>query len=311
MSLQEALSDIQEDIVNVDISGIIATEELVVNTETVNSSNKYTLDKEVLNKFTTLCNLVFMKRTIDNSVKVDRSLAMEVFTMLSHSKTETAKLTTYPSTINKEVVSEVVSDIPTVIPDEVLNVLQDTNRLLHELLINKDSLIDVSRAYLGKYAGNTERLNNTPPMIIDSITKKSINLLKEPINNIHSIGVIEFEKYKDVLIPMYTDICSNKLLLELSSNKDLYSLSLSEIVDILADSLKYVKSEIFNLQEVTKGIESILETEDKSINSSRTELIDSVDSVIFVINRINAIKDELDSENGLYSKVDRLLDFLV
>ena len=125
MSVSDILDEIKEDVVPGDdlslenITVIVKPKpDIKVTTSVIN--------RATVEKFNTLYNKLVKRQLVEKLDKLEVRVAHEVFTMLPDvSKTEYAKLTSAPSTINKNIVQKALSDVSDKAPEDTITMLKE------------------------------------------------------------------------------------------------------------------------------------------------------------------------------------------
>lgn len=317
MSLDNILADIKDDVTSIDI----ATEGLINTTESFNTANKdstYTvinlkceqLSQEFRDKLSKFYNLVSIKNNIDKLSRVDRSIATEVFTMLPDlSKVEEAKLTSSPSVINKEILSNVLN---TKINYTVIDELNEKINPIKEEIEENRSNINFIKEYLLNFkevtANDYSRLLDTPPIVI--INKDSINLLTCSIRDIaYNNVLVNYNKYDTdaILAKKYLDLYKDNTLQDYF-NSDIKQISLQQIYQKLIsdlDSIEYktkLFDEFINLTSELKA--------DNEVSSKLLNIAEGSDVVIEYLKWFKTMFAIVNTQDNFIEKTKDLLAFL-
>jgi len=314
MSLEDTLNNIQENVINIEHIEIQGVQVISLETSAqILSDNKVTIDQKVIDKFNNLCHLSFLKRTVTNSNKVDKNLALEVFTMLPESnQLETAKLTTHPSVINKEVVNNLLINVSDSIPEDMLSLLSDVSKGIDEVLIEKDQTEGICSGYLGLMEGSLNRLKTNPYIIIEAAFNKSYNLLTTPISELMFAEALDCDKYNTEIRNRLKDIydTDNLTMSMYSLDTDVNSITLETLVNGIITEIKSLDNTYKSLDLYNTSIKMIVSNSDEEIQIKVEDIVSDIDIIVNRITFLNNVKKYIEIDTGLYSKVVLLLNKL-
>lgn len=317
MSLDSILDDIKDNVANIEIAN-----EGFINKKAISTTNKVNvidlkyeqLPSELKDKFYKFYNLLSIKSNIDNLNKVEKSIAIEVFTMLPDlDKTEEAKLTSSPSVINKEVLTNILN---TRIDYSVLNELTEKIKPIKLELEENREKIEFVREYLANFrdtvSSDYSRLLENPPIIV--IDKTNINLLTVNLRDIAYNRIsVNYDKYDEdnILSKKYFSLLSDSTLTEyykLTSDLNDNNVSLQLIYTKLMDnlySIEYKLTEINNFITYTDD----LKIGDK-INNNLLDIVEKSDSIIEYLVWFKAMYIILNTQDSFVEKLKDIFAFL-
>jgi len=314
MSISDILSDIKED---------IAIEEIVVSIpqEFKFKLNISSIDKNVISKFNSLYNALCVKNTIKGMDKLDLNIAQEVFTMLPDmNKSDNAKLTTYPSVINKDIVETALKDIDNKIPQDVI---QMVNSLAIEVKSNIDfinEVVDFFSELNKELKIKDEYLSSKKPMIIYNGTGK--NLYTDEINDLIFIddSTIDYEKYKGQLTNKYKNLLSDETFnkyIEYCKEENYGSITITEKLSLsglvqelihLNDIVRNVTNELFKYTEEAKNFNS---DSSITIDNDSASIVNEVDSKMKTLKFLQTLHNIIETKDNFVSKLEELLNFII
>ena len=209
MGLFSVLDDIQGDVKDISV----ATEVITAKDDATQAFEIYAkpLDKQVLDKFNTLCWLTSTKRTIAPMPKVSLGIAQEVFTMLPDvSQTNLAKMTAQASAGNKLRLEEIIDAEDLTVPTEIVEAIDN---ILTIYALNKeyiDGVLIGLEHICTTINDNLIRFKDSPPLLLDGHV--AINLLTTDIGELRYRNGLysSYDKYAGVL-----DVKFSKLQLAL------------------------------------------------------------------------------------------------
>lgn len=318
MSLSQILDDIQGDASNVHVSN----ENVVVtppeSTFNVPASN---LDKSVMDKFNTLYNTLTVKNTVYQLNKVDFKIAQEVFTMLPDlGKTEQAKITSYPSVMNKDILQGVLENVKDTMPEEILSVFQD---ILGQIRANADAIIAVTDgvALYGLACEQAiERFSKARPIVI--VDKETRDLFQDDLFRCSYIDdtQLDYDKYANKLSKMFDDLVQDPTLTtfltyrskpeEGSAVSHFPEISLFGLCEKIAHLKNVLQSEHEFLSNYAGSLETALNDEVKTITANSTFLVNNANGAIDGLGFFKMLHDILSMDDQFFEKTKALIEFL-
>lgn len=317
MSLNQILNELQDDVTN------ISTEQIQLS-QTQDSKfklNSTNLDKKVIDKFNILYNVITTKKAIYPLSKVDFKIAQEVFTMLPEiTKTDQAKITSYPSTINKNVINGILQNVNENVPEEMVSSLKDISKEIINNAENIDTVIELVKSYVDICGIEDKRLTENKPIVIDS--EGSVNLFQEDLMKCSYINDenLHYVKYSGKLSEMYRNLAFDPTL-STFLNYGMDAPDGTVIARIPEVSLQILCERVINLQNEVINNRAILITFQQDIEKySMQEVIQFNENIIYHINNINLVIDVLkrfkmlfdilDNKENFFEKMKNLLQFL-
>jgi hypothetical protein len=317
MFLGSILSDIEEDTLNIstESSGIDVKNITDFN---INNAVDTKIDQNVIDKVHQYNILNLYRKHILSAEKLDRSVAYEVFTMLPNvSNVDKAKLTSTPSLINKEIVT---------------NILDRNNWVDYDLALKSvtmaitDSISDVSKkvefilAFLDNFYNDIDkdykRLCAVNPIII--YRGESVNLLTANMTYISGMNtnLIDYNKYVDTLDSKYFALCSNlDSLLEICTHifvlcRIKVDKSQTTLEDLQGDnSLKALVDLVLKLRTRVSDKMTFLNRLKEPLSQKNNEYIFNTDISISIA-ALNNLHKLVLSENTPFNNIKNILSFL-
>ena len=322
MSLSSILDDIEQDTDKVVPE--IATEEITLSVPETSKTRIDTkqIDQQVIKKFSVLYNQLVLKQTVQSVIKLDRKIAQEVFTMLPDSSpVEQAKITTYPSAMNKDVVMKALDGVSDKIPDNVMTLLQET---LQEADNSKDKIISTVQKvndFFQRFKQLSQRFEITPPLVV--YTKNSYNLYSDPFTKLSIIDdrQLDYPKYEETLSTRLYNVFQHKTIVKWlqAQNDQLDDISASTAaVDLsvvsLIDNIGLVTQALIKNQEtfiqLHSELKQFLSSNETLVNEKSNEVVCNLERLIFIMTQSNLISDVLDVPDNFLVNLEELLNFI-
>lgn len=314
MSLNAILTDIKEDVSNIDVitenidTTISTTSSIKINTNDM----PFKLDNNVINRLNTLFNLVIINKNISTMNKVDKKIAQEVFTMLPDiTKTEQGKVTSYPSVINKNIVSNILSNVSNELPESVINILTEINSTINTNIGNYKDVVNSLIAYKDIYIEESNRLNNNKPIII--YNNDSRNLFTSEINTYITFDdtKLGYDKYSGKLISIIINfIQDSNINIFINTSKALGELSLQGILDLILKRIDYIVISMNNLEDYYRVLKDTITNNKLDINDTTVYLANNSNSIIEILDTLNILYNVLKDPNNFFEKLEKLLKFI-
>ena len=320
MSLSQILDDIQGDASNVQVS----TEHNAVTAPPTESTFKVpstTLNKNVLSKFNTLYNTLTAKDTVYQLNKVDFKIAQEVFTMLPDiSKTEQAKVTSYPSTVNKDILQGVLDNVSNTMPEEILDAFRE---ILDQIRQSADAIVgvvDSVEVYAMVCKVAIERFNKQRPLVI--VDKESRDLFQEDLFRCSYIDdtQLDYDKYANKLSHMFENLAKDPTLQTFLTYRSapeegeavprFPEISLSGLCEKIVHLSEVVKSERNHLENYAISLDAALTEEVKAVTANSSFLVNNANGVVDSLAFFKMLHDILDMDDQFFEKTKQLIDFL-
>jgi len=317
MSLTEALEDIQDNVENISVEHISVS----VNKETKFKLNTQLFDKKVIEKFNTLYNKLTIKETINGMNKVDLKIAQEVFTMLPEmDNVKRAKITSYPSSVNKSVIEKALSDVENTIPQDAIDTVQN---LVTEIQLNSECLTEIKEtinrvSYMLEQEDS--RLVKTKPIIIvDGVSK---NLYTDKMWEFSYIddSKLDYSKYDGTLSNKYHTLVNDKTLKTYMDynkpqvNEDTVSLngdfSLSELVQGLIHLKQLTNTSIEDLLRYLNTALSFLSNNDKTFTEGSCYVVNELENKIETLKYLQMLHGIIETENNFLEQTETLVQFI-
>lgn len=276
------------------------------------------LDKSALHKFNTLYNLAIMKSSVASMKKVDLKLATEIFTMLPElNQSESAKLTSTPSVMNKEILEHILSSVSNNIPTQLVDTVKQVSSEIKEL--NADIVVVLGQLnnYVNIYTAQLLRLQSVKPIII--VDKNSINILNDELYSVCYIDdtKLDYKKYENNLSKKILAVVNNPELTNLlfiaqtNSKPDVKERSLYELTNTLILYIHNTSSRSADLIKFTQEVDYNFTVENTLVNPETTVIINSLPNIIESLNNfkfVNAILNN--NEVNFFDSLHELLEFL-
>lgn len=329
MSLDAILDDLQSDLPGTE--EVKALEEITLSTPTNNSSpeslfkfDSNVLNKGILNKFNTLYQQLTMKKTISSLTKVDLRIAQEVFTMLPElDGNAQAKVTSYPSVMNKQVLASVLDSVSDELPIETKRMLQDFLTVTKENDANIRRVEEVLQTYSEICNEEAIRLNKVSPFVI--VNGNSYNLFTTEMRGLLLINdsEMEYKKYDGALIKQYSDLVYDEGLKtflnfynstekseEKSDNKPQFDLSLMDLCNRVNNTYQLVSSSLMRLDTYSSRVEAISRANEVNVNDEVNEVVNLLPEYMSTLSHIKMLFDIVTKEDNFIEKLVKLLKFI-
>lgn len=321
MSLSDALNELKEDLPENNDGTLTITEEAITLTPSKESRFKFDpqrFDPKVVEKFNTLYNVISTRKVYKENKLLDKSIAQEVFTMLPDvSKTESAKLTNYPSSINREVIEKALSQVEDKVPTDSIQLVKE---FIGEVNVNKEHLVTV-KEFLTNLKHNfkieDDRLINNKSIIITQGESKNLYTSPLYIFSYMDDTVLDYEKYSGKLAVQYRGLIEDETLKTFISYYDpekvgsiVYDddFTLANLVEKICHITELVNSSLTSLEIYIKQAESIRESDE--INETVSGVINNLKQQMDTVDHLKMIFDILEVEDNFFIKLENLLKFL-
>ncbi len=284
-------------------------------------------DKKLVTKFNQLYQLVEMKKSISQMSKLDRGVALEVFTMIPGLAASTsAKVTTRPTELNRKVVLDVLASFHEVVPEETLTSLRNVKMQLDEVY---PYVLEIGKhfdTFMEQFGSQIERLRSKPPMIVSLRDKKSYNLLTTSVvswTNEIDFNQCGYAKYEnDAMVQkantlvydrnFYNFVASS---LKLDLFKDGGS-SLEDIYEAFKLYVVLVKEQITSITSYKERLDVVLtdpepsQETNPSIMDDVNDVLNSTERVLGSLTELQAVHNEIDKQDSLFEKLLALVTFI-
>lgn len=330
MSLGAILDDIKDDVTNIETpeDGAIATENVVI-TDAKKNGQQFSVQrfsKETLEKVNTMFNLLTLKNNISGMPRVDRGIALEMFTMIPNAgKTEQAKLTSSPSIINKEIMDKVFNaNIEHKLSLDVSDKLYDLERLIEDHLPMIDTLVNYFETFKSAVESKAEVFKNAPPMVLEFKAyiregedngTRNIDLYTEKFDVITRLDdtKLEYPKYAEKLTNMYSDIYYSETLKTLYESwiyvPPLAELSLAGMVQAGRGAIDTLNRYREDLNRYLSGLFSVRKQE-AELNSETIEFINGYEDMAVKLETIGRLKSIVETKDNCFDKTAELVEFI-
>lgn len=319
MSLNQILDDIKGDVGNQHVS----TEEVTItppkeSTFKVSASN---LNKSVLDKFNTLYQTLTAKDAVYKLTKVDYKIAQEVFTMLPQiAETEKAKITSYPSTMNKDILAGVLEKVDNSMPDEILNMFREIREQIVGNADNINNVVEGVAIYGETCKQAIERFTANRPIVI--VDKESRDLFTEDMfrNSWIDDTQLDYDKYANKLSTMFKGLVEDPTLATfityradpvegaaISRYPEISLFGLCEKISHLKDVLSSERSFIENY---LSSLDMALDQEVKAVTANSSYLVNNANAAIEALGFFKMSHDILEMDDQFFEKTKKLIEFI-
>jgi hypothetical protein len=329
MSLGDVLNDLKSDVTNIDTSDTtVALENIAFTDEKKDSRfpSVQRLSKETVNKLNNMFNLIVLKQNIKGMQRVDRNVALEVFTMLPEvGNVEQAKLTSVPSVMNKEIMERVFnSNIEHKMSLDVVNKIYELEQLIENHIPMIDTLANYFETFNSTVSAKVETFKNNPPMIVEykayvsqdeTNATRNVDVFTERLDVLLRIddSKIEYPKYEGVLINKLSDIYHGDTLGLLYGTivyvPALTELSLAGVVNIgkgMIDTLTNYKS---SLNNYLSGINTVRRQESE-LNAETIDFVNGYEDMALKLETIGKLISIIETPNNCFDVTAELLEFI-
>lgn len=330
MSLGDILDDIQSDVSNIETpeNGGIATENVVIMDAKRNGQqfSVQRFSKETLDKVNNMFNLLTLKKNIAGLPRVDRGIALEMFTMLPEAgRVEQAKLTSAPSIINKEIMDKVFNaNIEHKLSLDVTDKLYD----LRDLIENHLPMVELINNYLQAFNSTVETkaevFKNAPPTVVEykayeaeenKPDTRMVDLYKEKMDVILHMddSKMEYEKYNGKLIALFDAVYYDQTLTDLY-NTAVYlpvksELTLDSIVQVGKSTVENVNRYKQDLERYISGLNAV-QRQETELNSETIEFINGYEEMAMKLETIGRLKAIIETKDNVFERTATLIEFI-
>lgn len=330
MSLGDILDDLHKDTTNIDTDQKpdVALENIVI-TDVKKDGNQFNIQrfsKETVERMNNMFNLITLKQNVDQMPRVERSIAVEVFTMLPDvGKVEQAKLTTAPSVINKEIMERVFkTNIEHKMSLDVVDKLYDLEALINQHLPYTEALINFFNTFNSLVEVKAEVFKNAPPLVLEFKAwvsegeengTRNIDLFTEKFEVINRLDdtKLEYPKYAEKLSRMYSDIYYGETLNSLYACTlyvpALSELSLAGIVQVGKSAVNYISQIKSDLERYVTNL-STVRRQDVELTSDTIDFVNGYDELATKLETIGRLKSVIETKDNCFDKTAELIEFL-
>ncbi len=330
MSLGAILDDIKDDVTNIEtpVDGVIAEENVVI-TDAKKNGQQFSVQrfsKETLEKVNTMFNLLTLKNNIAGMARVDRGIAIEMFTMIPQAgKVEQAKLTSSPSIINKEIMDKVFNaNIEHKLSLDVSDKLYDLKGLIENHLPMVEIIVNYLNAFNETVGPKAEVFKNAPPMVVEykayqaeenKPDARMVDLYKEKIEVILQMDdtKMEYEKYSGKLLNLFDAMFYNQTLTDLY-NTAIYlpvksELTLDSIVHSGKTTVENINRYKEDLERYVAGLNAI-QRQETELNAETIEFINGYEEMAMKLETIGRLKDIIETKDNVFERTATLIEFI-
>lgn len=316
MSLEEALLDIKDNVENIEVT-LEDNSNLAIKEEPRIITIEYkALPNDIKERVRTFINLISYKDEITKQEKINKAVALEVFTMLPlENKTEEAKLTTNPSKQNKEQVIRLIdlylenNDVSEELKDSLLSLEESLN----EVKRKEDDINYYLESVDKELITPLKALHKVAPIVV--FNKENHNLLLTPIKELIQKALTWSYQYEvfdegNRLNKLLEELLEDRTLTKYLDLKNLDKDSIT--LEMLANSFY----EDFNSRHTTlKEIRDYEELIDKvKSNKSTLEekelIIDAYDDIVRKLNLMKFYSSLVEYKDNFLVKITKLLNFI-
>ena len=330
MSLGAILDDIKDDVTNIETpeDGAIATENVVI-TDAKKNGQQFSVQrfsKETLEKVNTMFNLLTLKNNISGMPRVDRGIALEMFTMIPNAgKIEQAKLTSSPSIINKEIMDKVFNaNIEHKLSLDVSDKLYDLKGLIENHLPMVENIVNYLNAFNETVAAKAEVFKNAPPTVVEykayeaeknKPDTRMVDLYKEKIDVILRMDdtKMEYEKYNGKLLALFDAMFYDQTLTDLY-NTAVYlpvktELTLDSIVNVGKTTIENINRYKEDLERYVSGLNAI-QRQETELNAETIEFINGYEEMAMKLETIGRLKAIIETKDNVFERTATLIEFI-
>lgn len=317
MKLDKILNDISDDItsnVGVSTEDILSQQVQTVPEFVINTKS---LDPSIINKINTLFSIGVMRKQLDNMSKADYAIAQEIFTMLPEVTVGIrAKLTTAPSLINKDILSNLLKTEKEKNIGLYTDLRLNLDGYINDLEANKvniENTVKCLNEVVEEIKIHKERLTSNPPIIVGRNLHEdkyaNYNILTE------KVSVLAYEvSDSDSSYPKYIGVLNNKFIkLEGSFSNYLPIIhshpytSLSSIFEDIVINLNVAKdkeSRLTDIVEFHNFVKTNQEVDTNEINNIIQELNEHLMFFKKMFDVINTPDNVIELTKDLYTFLD-------
>ena len=279
------------------------------------------LPDEVLMRINTTYELYRTKEILSKMDKVDFGFATEVFTMLplDNNVVEKSKLTSTPSTINKEVVMKVLDNkLDVHIDKAILDRIVEVRNMLENVVEDIDEIAECVTQFRNELARLLEGRESKALVIYKDYNgeNKTLDLINSSISDVVLINDREvfYEKYNGESVSRFMKAAYDeglKLILEILGFKEpnTFDVSLESFMQLGYDLLVFLGRYKGSVLEY-KNLTSNLDIGNLEVNEKVVDAVNGFNEVVRVIETVNKLKSIVRRENNIFVKVLELVKFL-
>jgi len=330
MSLGEILNDLNKDTPNIVPSFENANLENIVITDIKKNGelvNIHHFSKETLERVNNMFNLITLKQNVSSMPRVERSVVMEIFTMIPDvGKVEEAKLTAAPSLINKEIMDRIfTSSIKNKISADVIDKLDNIKGLIETHIPMIDTLVNYFKTFNSTVEGKVEIFKKVPPMVVnfkkysregEDNGDRNVNLFTEKFDVITDLDdtKLEYPKYANKLVRMYTDIYRNETLKTLQKCQvyvpKMVEVSLASVVQSGVSLISTLSDNYrTELEQYLTGLSS-MRLHDAELNLETIKFINGYEYIAVILETIGRLKSIIETKDNCFDKTAELIEFI-
>jgi len=316
MSLEEALLDIKDNVENIEVtlednSNLAIKEEPRIITIDCKALPNY-----IRERVRTFINLISYKDEITKQEKINKAVALEVFTMLPlENKTEEAKLTINPSKQNKEQVIRLIdlylenNDVSEELKDSLLSLEESLN----EVKRKEDDINYYLESVDKELITPLKSLHKVAPIVV--FNKENHNLLLTPIKELIQKALTwsyqyevfdEGNRLNKLLEELLEDSTLTKYLELKNLDKDFITLEMlanSFYEDFI--SRHTILKEIRDYEELVDKVKS-----NKATLEEKELIIDAYDDIVRKLNLMKFYSSLVEYKDNFLVKLTNLLNFI-
>jgi len=317
MSLEQILSELQDGVTNTSVEHVTnLNETLNVSSFKIESA---CLEKSVVDKVNSLYDLSMIAKTIENTSKLDYSVAQEVFTMVPETPlVDRAKVTAAPSIINKEIIDSVLKTQTGEYSLISFNLKTEIDKIIKDISDNSPHMTEVKiylESFLNQVLPDVDRLTGAAPIVI--FYNETYNLYTRPIyligTGINDI-TIDYDKYNGTLTSQYYNIVQDetfkKYVLEIAPKDSIESISLSDFIYSVGVTLERIKLKITEFDSRIEKYESLKGVVEKKVTQELVSLVNSTELIYNDLLFFKVLHDIVHTPGNIFDKVIALLKFL-
>lgn len=256
-----------------DINDVISEESLVINpvaTVKINSpfnGNNFSINKSIADKLAMVVNLASVKRSIGSEVKIGKSIAVEVFTMIGEdSPVNAAKLTNNPSEANKEMLDNIIKDIPTQLSEDEVGSLTTLRNEINTLENDLNRVKEVAVHDIAILEEAHERLMGNKIVIMT--TDQIFDFYRSDLLDLYYNGLSHSEySFKVDVKELIKTIIDSESFKQYKEKNGLTELSLMSLVSRLIGDLRDLSGAVDRLFGHRSTIEKVLAADRNQVDN--------------------------------------------
>lgn len=326
MNLKNVLDDLTSDI---NTNKQVTTEEIVpanANISCYCGCGNLKLSESTLNTMNKMFDLILLKDSIQNTEKVSKSLAQEMFTMLplsdNYIRNQEAKLTTNPSIVNKDVINKIMdTNIELKLSADLFEKLMDIRTVIDENSKNHNEILAHCEVIDGYYADYELNFKDQPKMMY--LKGEVYDIMKTPIKVFIEMCYDDcaVKDHREQFYPLLTEIVYHQDIRTLSEGSDkhnlnaIYNMTISDQLTLEDFVLAILYKVPYNVKDAIHVINRRYEylqglSSSSTLNKEIVQELNEINYVVEKMTQLNAFYECTHNKNNVFECLKKLLDLI-